>query len=259
MKASLVVCHKRITKPYKTDEPWGIEEWLVKLGADAVGYGVAVLTSIPGSLDPALAENLPMALLVAPDGKPLPPDGRPVEGAVSLRCVSRCMARLGENEPLYEKLENAIGTWAKHNRERWDLRDGSNGDGWRAVAFTSGYHASTHRDHRVKLAQWRLRLAQQSKATHEREIEQWAKKAGLETTKTKRRAYVAVTDECGYRLGIAVEGEKGYHPTKPDSDAGAPFGSYEAASAAADAYNESLGLTKAEAHAIVASSMAKGA
>lgn len=25
-KASLVVCHKRVTKPYKTDEPWGIEE-----------------------------------------------------------------------------------------------------------------------------------------------------------------------------------------------------------------------------------------
>lgn len=152
----------------------------MRMGKDAVGCGVAVLTSIPGSLDPGYAETIPMALLVAPDGRVLvEPEGKVVDGPVTLRCVSRCMARLDENDVLYEKLENAIETWVKHNRERWNLESGSNGDMWRAVAFTSGYHAITHREHRVKLARWRQSLAEQAKAAHERDVAQWAASVGL--------------------------------------------------------------------------------
>lgn len=71
----------------------------------------------------------------------------------------------------------------------------------------------------------------------------------------KRSAYTAVIEERGYCLGVAVEGEAGYHPVREDSDAGGTFETYELASACADAYNASLGLTKEEATRIVISTM----
>lgn len=72
----------------------------------------------------------------------------------------------------------------------------------------------------------------------------------------KRKAYVAVIDEDGtHRLGIVVEGEKGYHKTKEDSDAGGPITTREEALKIAEAYNESLGLSPLEAAKIVASTM----
>lgn len=48
----------------------------------------------------------------------------------------------------------------------------------------------------------------------------------------KRCAYVAVIDE-GYRLGIAVEGESGYHRCKEETDAGGTFADFPAAQACA--------------------------
>jgi hypothetical protein len=71
----------------------------------------------------------------------------------------------------------------------------------------------------------------------------------------KPRAYTVVIESDGYRLGIAVEGEAGYHKVKDDSDAGGTFSSREEAKATADAYNEGLGLTKERSHEIVSSSM----
>jgi hypothetical protein len=177
-KATLVVCHKRIVKAYRTDEPWGIEERLVKLAELAVGYVVAVLTSIPGSLDPESARDIPCGILVGRDGETID------TGAVTLRCVSRCMTRLYPGDPIYDDLEEAIGAWARMNRDRWRLEPGANGDMWRSVAFTAGYHAVAHTEHRVGLARWRMRLAQEAKAAHERDVEQWAKEQGSRFSRT---------------------------------------------------------------------------
>lgn len=71
----------------------------------------------------------------------------------------------------------------------------------------------------------------------------------------KRTAYTAVVGEDGFRLGIAVEGEQGYYACKDGTDAGGTFPSYEAAQAAAEAYNKRLGFTDEQAFEIVTSTM----
>ena len=71
-----------------------------------------------------------------------------------------------------------------------------------------------------------------------------------------RRAYVAVIDAKGrHKLGIAEEGEPGYYPLPDDSDLGGSYQSREHALSTAEEANKRLGLSKAEASAIVASSM----
>lgn len=74
----------------------------------------------------------------------------------------------------------------------------------------------------------------------------------------KRCAYTAIVDEGGYRLGIAVEGEAGYHQCKDGTDAGGTFKTHEAASAVADAFNKNMGLSDEEAFKIVTSTMSFG-
>lgn len=75
----------------------------------------------------------------------------------------------------------------------------------------------------------------------------------------KRKAYVAVVREDGYFLGIAVEGESGYHPMKEGSDHAGDWGDYERVREAAEDLNERLGLSKVDAAIIVASTMRKDA
>lgn len=73
--------------------------------------------------------------------------------------------------------------------------------------------------------------------------------------KEPRRAYVAVVEEGGYRLGVAVEGENGYHPVREDSDVGGLFGTYDEADSIAKKMNEGLGLDPREVTKIVISTM----
>jgi len=78
----------------------------------------------------------------------------------------------------------------------------------------------------------------------------------MNETEKKSRAYVAViADDGTYRLGIAVEGESGYYKIRPESDAGMPFDSMDAANKVADAYNEGLGLSKVRASEIALSAL----
>lgn len=75
-------------------------------------------------------------------------------------------------------------------------------------------------------------------------------------TSSIRMAYTAVTDNEGAsRLAICVQGESGYHPCRPDSDAGGAFPSFEAAMEYAARFNKQLGLSKEEAMQIVLSTM----
>lgn len=72
----------------------------------------------------------------------------------------------------------------------------------------------------------------------------------------KRTAYVAVIDDKGaHRLGLAVEGEAGYHPAREDSDAGGSFATRDDALACAQRFNDRLGISAEDASRIVASSM----
>lgn len=68
-------------------------------------------------------------------------------------------------------------------------------------------------------------------------------------------AYAPVLDRerQGFAMGIAVRGEKGYHPfTRSPS-----FSTYDEARAACDVENERLGLTREEAALVVASTMGR--
>ena len=71
----------------------------------------------------------------------------------------------------------------------------------------------------------------------------------------QRRAYVVVLENDGWRLGIAVEGEAGYHKIREGSDAGGVIGSKDEAEAVAKAYNERLGISEKDAAAIMLSSV----
>ena len=76
------------------------------------------------------------------------------------------------------------------------------------------------------------------------------------TEQQPRMAYTAVMNTKGeVRLGIATEGEPGYSPVREDSDAGGTFETYDAAQRVAEAYNERLGLTPAEATMLVLTTM----
>jgi len=78
----------------------------------------------------------------------------------------------------------------------------------------------------------------------------------MKTPPEPRRVYVAVVDSKGkVRLGIAVEGEAGYHSVREDSDVGGTFQSMDEAKAVADAYNERLGIDEETAFRIVCGTM----
>lgn len=170
-KASLVVVVRRFVRPVAVDEPWALEEGLVKLGKNVVGYGLAVLATIPGSiLEP---RTIPMGLLVSPDGQ------RVDEGGIPLRTACSCAVRVHDGDQLHETVSEAVNRWVDRNRDRWWLEDGSNGDAWREVAFLRGYHAITHVERRLELARRRDRQALEVKLTHEREVETFARASGL--------------------------------------------------------------------------------
>lgn len=68
---------------------------------------------------------------------------------------------------------------------------------------------------------------------------------------TSDRAFVAVIDSRGFQLGVAIKGRHGYQRYRNSPS----FDSFEDAQKEADARNEKLGLTPAEAYEIVISSM----
>ena len=69
----------------------------------------------------------------------------------------------------------------------------------------------------------------------------------------KTYAFVAIASK-GYKLGVAVKGERGYSPIE-----GKTFASYSEAKDWADGLNEHIGLSKDAALDIVSSTMWRGA
>jgi hypothetical protein len=66
-------------------------------------------------------------------------------------------------------------------------------------------------------------------------------------------AWTPITTSTCITLGLATENVRGYSPLKDRT--GLEFRTYPEATAAADRMNEALGITPAEAHRIVVSSM----
>lgn len=138
-----------------------MEGALVQLEEDLIGYGLVVMTTIPGShIDP---ESIPLGLLVPP-----PPRGGVVfEHGIPLRTACRCTVRVPQGDPLHAEASSALKKWITRNRARWWLPD----DRWREVAFLSGHHATTHVDRRMELARMRDRHARATMEAHQREVD----------------------------------------------------------------------------------------
>ena len=73
--------------------------------------------------------------------------------------------------------------------------------------------------------------------------------------KGPRMVYTAVITKKGVKMGLVVEGEAGYHPTKEDSDLGGSYKSYAEAKEVAAEMNKRGGYTPEEVAEVVASSI----
>lgn len=174
-KASLVVCVRRIHRPWRIHpeaERWQGEAILEDAGESLVGAWMAVLLTVPGAFGREVAADMPLALVLMPDGTVFE-TGLTLSGIAS----NSRLWPAGKRGDELEKIDDAIADWLHGKGRRWELESGPKGVLWREVSKIYDGNSADWTKDRVARDERRTQRAERAKRDHELEVERVLGKA----------------------------------------------------------------------------------